>query len=175
MGEKGFKLGIDEIRKFLPHRAPFLLVDRILEIDYKGDPKNFVPREMVGTRVVGLKCVSYNEPYFQGHFPSFSVLPGVMVIECMAQVASFSLYPHMIKDIDRLSRDFQCILVGVDSTRFRKKVVPGDVLRVETVVEKCRGKLWAFKCRATVEDQLVAEAEILANLVANGDSLAFQE
>lgn len=170
MSEKSYSLGIDEIRKFLPHRSPFLLVDRILEIQPACDADTFAtsPQNAVGTKVVGIKSVSYNEPYFQGHFPSFSIVPGVLIIETMAQVSSFSLYPFMYKDIDRLSRDFQCILVGVDGARFRRPLVPGDSLRVETVVSKCRGKLWAFTCRATVDGQLVAEAEILANLISNG-------
>jgi 3-hydroxyacyl-[acyl-carrier-protein] dehydratase len=170
MTEKSYRLNIEEIRRFLPHRAPFLLVDRILEIQIKGGALDLTPQNMLGSKVVGIKNVSFNEPYFQGHFPSFSIVPGVMIIESMAQVASFSLYPAMLKDIDRLSRDFQCILVGVDSARFRKPVVPGDTLRIETEVTKCRGKLWAFKCTASVDGQLVAEADILANLIANGAS-----
>lgn len=167
MTENRYRLNIDEIRRFLPHRAPFLLVDRILEIQPTGNIDDLAAPDKVGTRVVGVKCVSYNEPYFQGHFPAFSIVPGVLIIECMAQVSSFSLYPAMAKDIDRLAREFQCILVGVDSARFRRPVVPGDVLTVETVVTRCRGRLWAFKCEAKVDGQLVAEAEILANLIAN--------
>lgn len=167
MSERSYYLGIDEIRKFLPHRSPFLLVDRILEIQTNGSLTRSSHQEKVGIKVVGIKNVSYNEPYFQGHFPSFSIVPGVLLIESMAQVASFSLYPYMAQDPDRLSRDFQCILVGVDGARFRKPVVPGDTVRIETVVTKCRGKLWAFKCQALVDGQLVAEADILANLIAN--------
>lgn len=170
MSERSYCLGIDEVRKFLPHRSPFLLVDRILEIQVSVSPTSSAPQDKVGIKVVGLKNISYNEPYFQGHFPSYSIVPGVLLIESMAQVASFSLYPHMSQDPDRLSRDFQCILVGVDGARFRKPVVPGDTVRIETVVTKCRGKLWAFKCQAWVDGQLVAEADILANLLAN-DSL----
>jgi 3-hydroxyacyl-[acyl-carrier-protein] dehydratase len=166
--ENPFQLNVNQIQRFLPHRSPFLLVDRILEIHpvtTSGDSSQ--PLAGVGTRVVGIKNVSFNEPYFQGHFPGYAILPGVLIIESMAQVASFSVYPSLVKDIDRLSRDFQCILVGVDHARFRKPVVPGDTLRIETEVVKCRGKLWAFQCTATVDGQKVAEAEILANLQAN--------
>lgn len=166
--ENPYLLNINQIQRFLPHRSPFLLVDRILEIHpVQADSNSSLPMAGVGTRVVGIKNVSFNEPYFQGHFPNYAILPGVLIIETMAQVASFSVYPNLAKDIDRLSRDFQCILVGVDQARFRKPVVPGDTLRIETEVVKCRGKLWAFQCTATVDGQKVAEAEILANLIAN--------
>ena len=162
-----YSLDINQIQKFLPHRAPFLLVDRILEIHYKGSFDEPAPHAPVGTRVVGLKNVSFNEPYFQGHFPGFAILPGVLILETMAQVASFSVYPSMQKTLGQLSGDFQCILVGIDSARFRKPVVPGDTLRIETEVLKCRGRLWAFQCIALVDGQKVAEAEVLANIVSS--------
>jgi len=165
--ENPYRLNVNQIQRFLPHRAPFLLIDRILEIHPVGDLDQPPPYAPVGTKVVALKNVSYNEPYFQGHFPGFAILPGVLIIETMAQAASFSVYPNMVRDIDRLSREFQCILVGVDGARFRKPVMPGDTLRIETEVVKCRGKLWAFQCTALVDGQKVAEAEILANLIAN--------
>lgn len=167
MTEAPYRLGIDEIRRFLPHRAPFLFVDRVLEIHPTGILGDMSSEGKVGTRVVAQKCVSYNEPYFQGHFPQFSIMPGVVILETLAQVSCFSLYPHMAKDIDRLARDFQCIFVGIDGVRFRKPVVPGDVLTLQTTVTKCRGKLWAFRGEAKVDGQLVAEADILANLIAN--------
>ncbi len=167
--ENPYRLNVNQIQRFLPHRTPFLLVDRILEIHPAGGTDQPFPSAEVGTRVVGLKNVTFNEPYFQGHFPGFSIVPGVLIIETMAQVASFSVYPSIGKDIDRLSRDFQCILVGIDGARFRKPVVPGDSMRIETVVSKRRGKLWAFQCTVSVEGQKVAEAEILANLATNID------
>jgi 3-hydroxyacyl-[acyl-carrier-protein] dehydratase len=167
VNENRYRLDIGQIQRFLPHRSPFLLVDRILEIHPTGDLERTTSMAEVGTRVVAIKNVSFNEPYFQGHFPKYSIVPGVLLVETMAQVASFSAYPYLSKDLDRLSRDFQCILVGVDQARFRKPVVPGDTLRIETEVIKCRGKLWVFQCTAFVEGQKVAEAEILANLIAN--------
>lgn len=167
MTENRYRLNIEQIRTFLPHRMPFLLVDRILEIHPQGDLNDLSPANKVGIKVVGIKNVTYNEPYFAGHFPSFSIVPGVLLVEMMAQVASFSIYPYLEKDIARIARDFQCILVGVDDCRFRKPVIPGDTLRVETVVTKCRGKLWGFSCVAFVEGQKVCEAQLIANLVAN--------
>jgi 3-hydroxyacyl-[acyl-carrier-protein] dehydratase len=172
MSENAYRLSVDQILKFLPHRAPFMLVDRVLEIHPTGDLSDLSPAGKIGTRVVAQKNVSYNEPYFQGHFPGFAILPGVLILEIMAQTSSFSLYPYMASHpagIEHLARNFQCIFVGVDSARFRKPVIPGDTLRIETTVTKCRGRLWAFKCEATVDGQRVAEAEIMANLIANSN------
>jgi 3-hydroxyacyl-[acyl-carrier-protein] dehydratase len=159
-----YRLESREVQKYLPHRPPFLLVDRILEIHPHGDLKALTPANMVGTRVIGIKNASMNEPHFQGHFPGFPIMPGVLMIETMAQVASFSIYPYVKNDLERFSREFECILVGVDGVRFRRMVVPGDTLRVETEVTKCRGKLWAFNCTVSVDGQKAAEGEILANL-----------
>lgn len=167
-----YRLGIDQIRAYLPHRQPFLFVDRILEIHPAGSVDDLqFSSEKVGTRVIGQKNLSYNEPFFQGHFPSFSIFPGVLIVETMAQVASFSVYPYVEKQLARVARDFQCILIGVDAARFRRPVVPGDVLKIETIVTKCRGKIWAFQCKATVDGDLVAEADILANLVMKSEAL----
>lgn len=165
-----YRLGVDQIRKYLPHRQPFLLVDRILEIHPTGDLSDPTGGpSKVGIRVVGLKNISYGESCFSGHFPEFSIFPGVWVIESMAQVACFSLYPYLEKDLSKLSRDFECILAGVDATRFRRPVVPGDSLVIESVVTKCRGKIWGFDCIARVDGVVVAEAALLANLVYKGE------
>lgn len=170
--ENRYRLGADQIRKYIPHRAPFLLVDRILEIHHKSDLKSVSSSDdKEGIQVVGIKNVTYNEPFFQGHFPNFSIMPGVLIIESMAQVASFSLYPFLEHDLERIARDFQCILVGVDKVRFRRPVVPGDTLRIETVVKKCRGKIWMFDAIATVDGQKVAEAELMANLILQSEGI----
>jgi len=161
-----YRIDIDQIRNYLPHRAPFLLVDRVLEIYPHGDLADLSPANMVGIRVVALKNITYNEPFFQGHFPTFSIFPGVLMIEAMAQSASFALYPYIEKELDLKTRpaDLECILLGVDSVRFRKPVIPGDSLVIESTVTKCRGSIWAFHCVATVDGQKVAEADIMANM-----------
>lgn len=160
-----YKLPIDQIQKFLPHKAPFLLVDRILEIQLTHPVSDENPASKVGIKVVGIKNVSFNEPHFQGHFPGFSIMPGVLVLEVMAQVASFSVYPYLENELETIPGRFQCILVGVDGVRFRRPVTPGDTLRIESTVTKCRGKLWAFSCKGFVDGQVVAEAELMANMV----------
>lgn len=167
MSETKHQLDVNQIQKFLPHRAPFLLVDRILGIeptgtlggDYMGSS------DKVGTRVVARKNVSFNEPHMAGHFPGFAIMPGVLITECMAQTASFAVYPYMAHDLENLARQFSCILVAIDGARFRRPVVPGDTMTIEAVVTKCRGKLWVFDCKATVDGELAAEASIMANLV----------
>jgi 3-hydroxyacyl-[acyl-carrier-protein] dehydratase len=166
-----YVLDIGKIQKYLPHRFPFLMIDRVLEIHPVGSLDDLSPNDKVGIRVVAQKNVSMNEPQFQGHFPSYAIMPGVLQIEAMAQAASFSLYPYLARDLDRLAKDLQTILIGVDGVRFRRPVVPGDVLRIETVVTKARGKIWAFECKCTVDGERVAEAELLANLTTSGVTL----
>ena len=146
---------IMEILELLPHRYPFLLVDKIIEID--GD-----------NSCIGIKNVTFNEPQFTGHFPTRPIFPGVFLIEAMAQTASFSLYPYVHQQLDQFADGFQTILVGIDGVRFRRPVVPGDVLEIETVVTKARGKLWFFSCKITVDGQLAAEADLKANLQKSG-------
>ena len=153
-----------EIQKFLPHRPPFLLVDRILSISGPSPMTDDQPKNKLGIKVVGLKNVSMNEPYFMGHFPEFAIMPGVLILETMAQVASFSMYPAT-KGESVTGTRFQVVLVGVDQARFRSPVVPGDVLRIETEVTGCRTYLWSFLCKAFVGDKLAAEAKIMANLM----------
>lgn len=153
------------IRKFLPHRYPFLLVDRVLSIEPKGDLTNTKgSEEKIGTRVLAQKNVSFNEPMFQGHFPDYAIFPGVLTVEAMAQTASFAAYPFLIDNPEQMAAGFSVILLGVDDVRFRRPVVPGDVLKIEAVLEKCRGTIWGFKCEVTVDGAKVAEARILANL-----------
>ncbi len=167
-----YRLDIDQIRRYLPHRSPFLLVDRVLDIVPTGDLEDMSANQgKVGIKVTALKNVSYNEPWVTGHFPGFSIFPGVLIIEAMAQAASFSFYPYVEQDIERISRDFRLILVGVEGARFRRPVIPGDALLIETKVIRCRGKLWVFKAEASVDGQRVAEAEILANLSMKDEPL----
>jgi 3-hydroxyacyl-[acyl-carrier-protein] dehydratase len=138
-------LDVNEIRTILPHRYPFLLVDRIIEIEAE--------------RIVGIKNVTVNEPFFQGHFPEFPVMPGVMIVEAMAQTAGI-LVLRGIPD-----RDNKLVfLVSVDAARFRKPVVPGDQLRIEMKVIRRKGTVAKMAGTATVNGVLVAEAEVMCKL-----------
>ena len=138
-------LDVNDIRRILPHRYPFLLVDRIVELEAE--------------RVVGIKNVTANEPFFAGHFPDFPVMPGVLIVEAMAQTAGV-LVLRTIED-----RDSKLVfLVSVDAARFRKPVVPGDTLRLEMTVIKRKGSVAKMAGRATVDGVLVAEAEVMCKL-----------
>lgn len=164
--ENRYQLDINQIQKYIPHRPPFVMIDRVLEIHLVGSPTDAVAADKTGVKVIAIKNVSVGDFWTQGHFPGYAIMPGVLVIEAMAQTASFSLYPYVERDLKKFTSTFQCALVGVEGARFRKPVVPGDTLRIETVVTKVRGRLWVFECTASVDGQRAAEAEILANLVA---------
>ena len=142
------ELGIAEILKILPHRYPFLLVDRILELD-------------AGKRVVGIKNVTFNEEFFQGHFPGNPVMPGVLIVEAMAQVAGVGLLGVMPEEERKL-----LYLTGVDRCKFRRPVVPGDQLRIEADLVAVRSRICKCRARATVEGALCAEAELVSAIVA---------
>lgn len=132
-----------EITNYLPHRYPFALVDRIVELEnYK--------------RVVGIKNVTINEPFFQGHFPGNPIMPGVLILEAMAQVAGI-LGLHSMGRVG----DPRVYFLGIDKARFRQQVVPGDQIRFEIDVLQHRGGTWRFKGVAWVEGKKVAEAELL--------------
>jgi len=141
------QLGILDILKTLPHRYPFLLVDRILELE-------------PGKRVVGIKNVSINEHYFQGHFPSRPVMPGVLIIEAMAQVAGMGLM-NSIPDTQRKL----LYLTGVDRCKFRRPVLPGDQLRIEADIVSIKSRLAKCRAVARVEGALCAEAELTSAIV----------
>jgi 3-hydroxyacyl-[acyl-carrier-protein] dehydratase len=141
----GHALDIDAIREILPHRYPFLLVDRIEELEAE--------------RVVGIKNVTVNEPFFAGHFPDYPVMPGVLIIEAMAQVAGVLVLNGIA---DRKSK--LVLLAGVDGAKFRKPVRPGDQLRMEMKVLRSRASMAKVSGTATVDGAVVAEAEILCVL-----------
>ncbi|MGH7780198.1 MAG: 3-hydroxyacyl-ACP dehydratase FabZ [Candidatus Binataceae bacterium] len=128
---------------FLPHRYPFLLVDRVLEI---GDG-----------RILTLKNVTFNEPFFQGHFPGYPVMPGVLIIEAMAQSGAILALNQVGADPSRLF-----MLTGLDKVRIRRRVVPGDSLKVEVTITKYRRPLWKMQAIAKVGDETAAEAELSA-------------
>src|ERR1700744_2771958 len=139
-------IDITEIMARIPHRIPFLLVDRC---------EDFV----LGKSIVGIKCVSANEPFFQGHFPDFPVMPGVLIIEAMAQVAGV-LVLKTIPDRDKKL----VLLVAVENARFRKPVVPGDTLTMEMKVIKRKASVAKMAGVATVNGVVVAEAEVMCKL-----------
>jgi beta-hydroxyacyl-ACP dehydratase FabZ len=136
---------IQKIMGFLPHRYPFILVDRIIEI---------VP----GERIVGLKNVTMNEPFFQGHFPGTPIMPGVLIIEAMAQAGGILVYASQPEE----ERKGLLYFMGIDKARFRKPVVPGDQLILDIVWNRRRGKVSKMYGKAMVEERLVAEAEVTA-------------
>ncbi len=141
MPEKG-PLGIDEIWATVPHRYPFLLVDRIIELSEDG------------THAIGLKNVTVNEPFFQGHFPRYAVMPGVLIVEALAQTAAAAFFRGE-------NRGKLGVLAGIDNFRFRRQVVPGDTLHLEVKLTKMRGPLGRLAAKATVDGQVAAEGDIL--------------
>jgi 3-hydroxyacyl-[acyl-carrier-protein] dehydratase len=139
-------LDIEAIAKLLPHRYPFLLVDRIIELE--------------DMRVVGIKNVTMNEPHFTGHFPGHPVMPGVLIIEAMAQVAGVLV---LSKIPDREKK--LVFLATIEEAKFRKPVVPGDQLRLEVNILKLKPSVAKMHCEATVEGARVAEADLVCTLV----------
>ena len=137
-------LDINQIMNVLPHRFPFLLVDRIIEIE-------------VGKRIVGLKNVTINEPFFPGHFPGHPVMPGVLIVEAMAQVAGILAYQS-----DESVRDKVTYFTGIDNAKFRKPVMPGDQIRFEIEATGCKRGIWFFTAKALVDGWVVTEAELKA-------------
>jgi len=138
-------IDINEIMQLLPHRYPFLLVDRVLE---------FEPSK----RVVGIKNVTSNEPFFVGHFPGKPIMPGVLIVEAMAQtggILAFKSFPEMKGSV---------LFIGIDNARFRRPVIPGDQLKMVVDVLKHKKEIWVFEGKAYVGDELVAEAKIMAML-----------
>jgi 3-hydroxyacyl-[acyl-carrier-protein] dehydratase len=135
-------LGPAEIRGLIPHRYPFLLVDRIEELE-------------PGIRAVGIKNVTQNEPFFQGHFPDYPVMPGVLIIEAMAQVGAVGVIAG------GQHRDKLALFAGIDGVRFRRQVLPGDVLRMEVEIERLKGRVGRGKGRTVVDNERVCEADLM--------------
>ena len=142
-------LGAAEIRGLIPHRYPFLLVDRIEELE-------------PGVRAVGIKNVSQNEPFFQGHFPDYPVMPGVLIIEALAQVGAVGVMAG------GEHRDKLALFAGIDDVRFRRQVLPGDVLTLEVEIGRLKGRAGRGTGRATVGDERVCEAELMFAFARRG-------
>lgn len=144
-GTSESQIDIMRIMELIPHRFPFLMVDRIVEL---------TPDE----RAVGLKNVSINEPYFQGHFPREAVMPGVLIIESMAQTAAVLV----VETLKGTAAGKLVYFMSVDDARFRKPVFPGDQVRVEVTKLRSRGNVWKFRGEARVDGRLMAEATFAA-------------
>ncbi|HIJ58623.1 MAG TPA: 3-hydroxyacyl-ACP dehydratase FabZ [Deltaproteobacteria bacterium] len=141
-------LKYEDIIRIIPHRYPFLLVDKIVEME-------------LGKRVVGIKNVTANEPFFQGHFPGNPIMPGVLVIEAMAQVGGV-LARLSIPDVMEREEMGEIVFVSMDKVKFRKPVVPGDQIRFEDEALRTGGRIWKMAGKAFVDGDLVAEANLVA-------------
>lgn len=141
------EMNIDDIMKRLPHRFPFLLVDRVLDFE-------------VEKSIRALKNVTYNEPQFMGHFPDHPVMPGVMMVEAMAQVGGILAFQSVPGD-----REYLVYFTGIDKVRFRRPVRPGDQIIFELTLLRRRGLVWKFHGEATVDGKLACEGELMATLM----------
>ena len=148
MSEELLSLNINEIKECLPHRYPMLLVDKIEDLK-------------LGESAVGIKNVTCNEPFFQGHFPTRPIMPGVLIVEAMGQTAGIVVAKTM-----QLEKEGGLVyFMSMDGVKFRKLVQPGDVLKLHVEKDRARGNVWRFKGKAYVEDSLVAEATFTAMIV----------
>lgn len=144
----GTVIDINRIMRMIPHRYPFLLIDRIIEL---------VPN----TRAVGIKNVTYNEPFFQGHFPGHPIMPGVLIVESMAQTAAVMV----METLQRTSEGVVVYFMSIDEARFRKPVGPGDTVHIHVEKQRQRGNVWKFRGEAKVDGVLMAEAVFTAMIV----------
>ncbi|MBV1950934.1 MAG: 3-hydroxyacyl-ACP dehydratase FabZ [Cycloclasticus sp.] len=136
---------VREVMKFLPHRYPFLMIDKIVEFE-------------VGERLVAVKNVTINEPHFTGHFPHNPIMPGVLILEALAQATGLL----SMKTLTAQGKDFgEYYLVGVDNARFKKSVVPGDQLIIEAICKRNKRNIWSFSASAKVDGELIVSADIM--------------
>jgi 3-hydroxyacyl-[acyl-carrier-protein] dehydratase len=139
------EMNIQDVKNYLPHRYPFLLIDRVLEIE-------------IGKSLVAIKNVTFNEPQFTGHFPAQPIMPGVMIVEALAQATGILAFKSEVgKPIDGQIY----MLVGIDKVRFKRVVEPGDQIRLEVEVMTVKRGMWKFKCRALVDENVVTTAELM--------------
>lgn len=144
------ELDVNGIMKMIPHRYPFLMIDRVVDI-------------VLGESAVGVKAVTVAEPHFQGHFPQRPIMPGVLIVEAMAQTAGVLV----VQSLGEEATNKLVYFMTIDNARFRKPVVPGDMLRIHVTRKQNRGVVWKFEGKAMVGDTLVAEATFAAMLVDN--------
>ena len=147
-GERGARIDVQRIMQMIPHRHPFLMIDRVVDA-------------VANERATGIKNVSINEQYFQGHFPTRPVMPGVLIIEAMAQTAAVLV----VHTLGPASEGKLVYFMSVDSARFRRPVVPGDCLHVHVTKQRNRGNVWKFEGRAKVDGHLAAEAVFAAMIL----------
>ena len=148
MIENENKADLDEIKSLIPHRYPFLLIDKVENI-------------ICGKSATGIKNVTINEPHFEGHFPSKPIMPGVLIIESMAQTAAILVS----KTMNLIDHGFLVYFMSIDNAKFRKLVEPGDKLILEVLVRRNRGNTWKFYGKSLVEKNIVAEANFTAMMV----------
>ena len=146
---------IQDILKALPHRYPFLLIDRVIDI------KESEAGKRVGRKITAIKNVTINEPFFEGHFPDAPVMPGVLLIEAMAQAGALAYFRKSDPPMD-------VAIVGIREAKFRKPVVPGDTITVEAEIMKDRTNMILLKCQVSVDGKLASEAEIMAYVGLKG-------
>jgi 3-hydroxyacyl-[acyl-carrier-protein] dehydratase len=149
-------LDINAIQALIPHRYPFLLIDRMEDIH-------------LGESAVGMKSVSFNEWFFQGHFPGHPVMPGVLIVEAMAQTAAALVVQTLNTEGKKVTggADSVVYFMSIDEAKFRKPVVPGDMLKLHVTKDRCRGNIWRFRGEANVQGNLVAQAIFTAMIVDN--------
>ncbi len=142
---------IEEILRFLPHRYPFLLVDRVIEVT-------------PGKSIVAIKNVTCNEAFFQGHFPEIRIMPGVLIVEALAQAGGILLYNSIPEPEKKL-----IVLSKIQTAKFRRIVIPGDQLKLDVELIKLRAKVCHVRGRATVDGEVAAEGEIIATIIERGE------
>ena len=145
------QMNIKEVKNFLPHRYPFLLIDRVIDFE-------------IGKHLTAIKNVSFNEPHFTGHFPSQPIMPGVLIIEALAQATGILAFKS---EVGKPQEGQIYMLVGVDNARFKRMVEPGDQLKLEVEVLTVKRGIWKFKGTAYVEDKVVTSAELMCTQKAS--------
>jgi 3-hydroxyacyl-[acyl-carrier-protein] dehydratase len=154
--EKPCPWNVEDVLSILPHRYPFLLVDKVLELKGGESASN-----RVGRQIRAIKNVTINEPFFPGHFPAKPIMPGVLIIEALAQACALLA----AKPIPQQAARYDFFIVGIETARFRRPVVPGDTLELVCTVTRERAKLFSFSCEARVDGQVVTQADIMATMI----------